>query len=164
MWPDVCHIEGTNPSLDIQVVPLLIPPRSCRMPLLPRHTAAFSGSWIKMLKWTGLRTDPCSSPHGWWCLGRLEASLSLTIQPSFLHVWFSCVPVFSLSLPSVWTLRILLIVIIVVLLSLPLSSLIEILYMQGRQNGSDVVTQQDLLNKVFLTVAPMLAFLKTGNH
>lgn len=80
----MCAVQrGTIPYLDLWAVPLFVRPRSCRMPLLPRHSAHHRVLHVVDKDVTGLRTDPCSSPSTWcWSLGGLKLTQSLSIQPA----------------------------------------------------------------------------------
>lgn len=110
--------RGTIHSLALQAVPLFILLRSCRLPLLPRQSAHHHLLQViaKDVK-VSRSQDRSLQFSAWWSLGRLQCTLSLTVQLSSYPC--SCSPVFSLFLPSLWTLCMLLVVIIVVLLPPP---------------------------------------------
>lgn len=119
LWPDACCAEGDNPLSWSLSCTLFVCPRSCTLPLLPRHSTHHWALQSIDKDVTCLRTDPCSSPPTCcWSLGELQ--LTQPEHPtSVLSAWFSSAPISSLSWPSLWILCKLLIAIIVVLLFLP---------------------------------------------
>lgn len=76
--------RGTIPSLDCQAVPLFILPRSCRMALLPSHTSYHHLLQVidKDVEADRSLDRPLQFSIRQLSLGRLQSSLSLTIQPA----------------------------------------------------------------------------------